>query len=194
MIRRAFTIVEVMAALALLVLLMGAIMSFTWNVSDRRTRVVEAAASTRGVLDLLDRMEADLTTAMAAHPGTGAGISGDNSSVRVVFRSVWLTGPGSPEQPGDLQGAAYRFVEESGRIEGERFQGTAQGVVGELCAGIASMSIRYFDGREWRESYDSVAQRCMPLALEIEIGLTGADGASWRRIVRVPDARAGDGA
>lgn len=193
--RAGFTIVETLTALALLVLLMGAILSFMLTIRDRRSTVVGLAGSTRDVLAMLDQLESDLTTAVAADARGGAGIVGDTTSIRVVFRSVWLRGVQEATKPRDLQGATYAFEPSSGRVHGERWGGApdAPGAMdATLCSGVGRLEARYFDGQNWGSTFDSLARGGLPAAVEIKVWGAGRaqEGASadWMRIIRVPDA------
>jgi hypothetical protein len=193
--RAAFTIVETLTALALLVLLMGSILTFMLTVRERRSRVVGLAGSTRDVLAMLDQLESDLTTAVASDAREGAGVVGDESSIRVIFRSVWLRGAQDAAKPRDLQGATYAFDPSNGRVHGERWGGShdAPGAMDAvLCAGVGRLEARYFDGRAWAPTFDSVARGGLPAAIEVRVWGAGReqDGAAadWMRIIRIPDA------
>ena len=208
-VRRAFTIVETLTALALLVLLIGTIFYFMTTIAERRDRVVGLASSTRDVVAMLDQLEADLLTAVTADPSEGTGISGDGASIRVVFRAVWLRGALGADAPRDVQGASYTFDQASESVLGERWAPGVEagrnagagtdGLSVALCRGVGKLGIRYFDGSTWAASFDSVARGGLPAAVEIKVWSAGsADEGSepaWMRTIRVPDggvsARAG---
>jgi len=63
-----------------------------------------------------------------------------------------------------------------------------------LCRGVRSLNVRYFDGADWQDAWDSGAQdNALPLAVEVTLELIGEDGAragpggSWVcRVFQVP--------
>jgi len=197
--RRGFTIVETLTALALLVLLIGTIFVFMGTITERRDRVVGLAGATRDALAMMDQLEADLHAAVASDPVEGAGIVGDSTSVRVVFRSVWLRGSLPSETPRDALGASYTFDEPAAVVEGERW---AVGASEQhrlrvtLCRGVGALTLRYFDGRAWTESFDSAARGGLPAAVEVRIWNAGRSpetfGPEWSRIIHVPDGGVGE--
>lgn len=188
--RAGFTVIEVIVACALLLLLMSAVMSLMWSARDQRTRVGAISVSTRDVLATLDQIEADLTTAIAADPREGAGISGDDRSIRILFRSVWLRGSLSERAPRDLQGASYVFDEGASRIEGERWSASGDRSRATLCERVSDVRIRYTEGSGWLESFDAVERGRMPTAVEISV--TTSRGELWRRTIRIPDSEGGN--
>lgn len=187
--RRGFTVIEVIVACALLLLLMSAVMSMMWNARDQRTRVSAMSASTRDVLAMLDQIETDLTTAIAADPREGAGISGDDRSIRVLFRGVWLRGSVADRAPRDLQGASYSFDADASRIEGERWSASGDRSRATLCERVADVRFRYAEGQSWSDAFDAAERGRMPLAVEISV--TTSRGELWRRTVRIPDSAGG---
>ena len=48
-----------------------------------------------------------------------------------------------------------------------------------LCRNVRSLNIRYFDGTDWLDSWDSGAQdNALPLAIEVQVRIGGSTGAS----------------
>ncbi len=179
-----------MVAVALLLLLLGAVMSLMWSAQDQRSRVSALAGSTRDVLALFDQIEADLTTAIAADPREGSGIRGDDRSIRILFRSVWLRGSLGDLTPRDLQGASYVFVSGSHRVEGERWAVSGEHSKATLCDRLTDVRFRYSDGLNWSDEFDAMDRSRMPMAVEIRVTTLG--GQTWQRIVRIPDSAEGD--
>ncbi|HRQ72318.1 MAG TPA: prepilin-type N-terminal cleavage/methylation domain-containing protein, partial [Phycisphaerales bacterium] len=66
MTRRAFTLMETLVAIVLLLALSGAVMSFFWNSLERRDTLLALSGEVRAGTLLLERLEADFLTAMAA--------------------------------------------------------------------------------------------------------------------------------
>lgn len=88
--RAAFTLIEVIISLAMLVLLSGVLMGFLWNLAKDRRAVVNILQVQRTADVLFDRLASDLTSAVATS-GSGAGINGRATSLTIVSRGVFVT-------------------------------------------------------------------------------------------------------
>ena len=215
--RGGFTLMEVLLALALAAGLAGAVMSFAWNLLDRRAALVEHARRTRGGAAVLDRIERDLIGAMVSARDGTAGVEGTATSVRVLSRGVWLSGD-REGAPSDLQGSEIRLDAGAGRIVGRRWAGPDAGGDEEVVAGgVRRVRLRYLRGREWVETFDSAREGTLPAAVEVAVwfgepevepaqpgeGEAEARAATMRerppepdrvRVIAVPDAAgAGEG-
>ncbi|MGD9688980.1 MAG: prepilin-type N-terminal cleavage/methylation domain-containing protein [Phycisphaerales bacterium] len=142
---RAFTLMEVMLALALITLLMLGMITLLWGVSDSRERIMREARRAQALGGVIERLESDLLACIAGDSALGAGVKGDATSLTVLSRGVWLSGPdaarrATPEeieagagaqQPTDLIGARYELI-------GGGAAAVAPGGAGEGEAGTAS--------------------------------------------------------
>lgn len=189
---RAFTMVEMLVAVAMLTLIFGAILSFIWNTREQRLRVAEAITDSDVAMAVLDRIESDLMTVVAAAPGAGAGVMGDDRSLKLLFRSVWLAGGTGPEAVRDLQGATYTYDEERMVVHAARWaSGMSEPIESDLCSGVVRARFRYHDGLLWQDSFDSVESDRLPRMVEVSLWLarSPAEGdPAWRRLIAVPDA------
>lgn len=171
--RRAFTLMETLVAIVLLLALSGAVMSFFWNSLSRRDTLLALSGEVRAGTLLLERLEADFLTAVAADGKGGAGITGDRASVRVVSRGVrpTLNGGTAAGALGDEQGLAVRFDEGTGRVSLRRWSGDDPGEESDevVAEGVSALRLRYFDGRSWRDSFDSKAAGDLPVAVEVAL-------------------------
>lgn len=171
--RGAFTLMETLVAIVLLLALSGAVMSFFWNALERRDTLLALSGEVRAGTLLLERLEADFLTAVAADGKGGAGIAGDRASVRVASRGVrpTLNGGSAAGALGDEQGLAVRFDEASGRVSLRRWSGDDPGGGADevVAEGVSALRLRYFDGRSWRDSFDSKAAGDLPVAVEIAL-------------------------
>ncbi|MCL4742450.1 MAG: prepilin-type N-terminal cleavage/methylation domain-containing protein [Phycisphaerales bacterium] len=171
--RRAFTLMETLVAIVLLLALSGAVMSFFWNALERRDTLLALSGEVRSGTLLLERLEADFLTAIAADGQGEAGIEGDRASVRVVSRGVrpTLRGGTASGTLGDEQGLAVRFDEASGRVSLRRWSGDDPGGGADevVAEGVSALRLRYFDGRSWRDSFDSKAAGDLPVAVEVAL-------------------------
>lgn len=193
--RPAFTLIEVLVAIALLALLSGAISAFFWNLLDRETRVLGLAGRSRAASVLFDRLERDLFTAVASAPD-GPGIVGDETGLIIAHRAV-LAGE-HPEY--DLQRTEIRFDPKAHTLTVTRVDamGTAADDADEeradagdvflgmdgsdrsddrgvLADNIRYIRLRYHDGREWRSSFTS--DRGLPAAVEVAVWYGRASSA-----------------
>ncbi len=171
--QRAFTLMETLVAIVLLLALSGAVMSFFWNSLERRDTLLALSGEVRAGTLLLERLEADFLTAVAADGKGGAGIAGDRASVRVVSRGVrpTLNGGSAAGALGDEQGLAVRFDESSGRVSLRRWSGDdpGEGSNEVVAEGVSALRLRYFDGRSWRDSFDSKSAGDLPVAVEVAL-------------------------
>lgn len=171
--RRAFTIAEVLIALALIAAVGAAAMTLLWGVADHRERIGSTAMASRGCGDLLERIESDLLGAVAGDARVGAGVRGDATSLTILCRGV--TGLASISAvSGDLVGASYTLAGD--RVEMRRWVvGGAAGGASEpsvpLAEGVGALRLRYFDGSTWLDSFDSAQVGKLPVAIEASIWL-----------------------
>ena len=91
-----FTLLEMLVAIALLGLLLGAVYSFTWNLFSREIRALDEAAKSQAATLLFDRCEADLMSAVAA-AGGGPGLTGDSGGISITHRAVLPGSLGAPD-------------------------------------------------------------------------------------------------
>lgn len=207
--RRGFTLIEVILALALLALLLGAVLSLQWALLERRGKLVAGAEQAAGLAMLFQRLEAGLLASTAGDGsggGGGAGVKGGPRSIRVLSRAVWLAGPSERER-GDASGAGGRGGEEgsgagrsaartlsdlvgmevvlvgeagAGRVELTRWMIDAGGETSRattvLAEGVRDLRLRYFDGRAWKETFDSVEAGGLPAAVEVSVWMGGSGG------------------
>jgi hypothetical protein len=106
---------EVLIAIALLVLLGGAMFGFLGNLAERRAELADLGRQAQATEALISGLEHDLLTAIAGDAGAGAGIIGRRNQLRVLSRSVVLDL--SNPSLGDLQQTTYRFRPQDGAVE-----------------------------------------------------------------------------
>ena len=83
-----FTLVEVLAAVSLLVLLAAAVMSFLGVLRERQKTVGDAYERQRGLALIMERMDAEITTCFADDGEGNAGINGTESSLKLGSRGA----------------------------------------------------------------------------------------------------------
>lgn len=183
--RRAFTLLEVILAISLGLMLAAAMGSFAWNLLDRRATLLGVGRDVHAASALLDRIEGDLLGAIAGDAKAGAGIQGTSTHLRILTRGVWLeVAPGAGSAAaGDLQRSEYRFDPATARLTAARAPaGAAPGRDGRgepevVSERVERLRLRYFDGREWLDSFDSLARGELPVAVEVAIWMA-APGAA----------------
>jgi len=173
--RPGFTLMEVLLALALTMLLVGAVFSFMENLGQRRDELARVGARARDLATLIDRIEADLTTAVVGDARGGAGIVGKGSEISVLTRRVVAK---SGRSDGDLSRASYVFDAAGGVIRAGMVAAGTDIPPSDIAAeGIRLLRFRYFDGRAWRAEFDSQKENTLPAAVEIAIWSGGAPSA-----------------
>jgi hypothetical protein len=131
----------------------------------------------RAALTLIDRAELDLTSCVVGDRVYGAGVEGDNDSLRILTRGVaaHLAGLGAddPAVFGDLQEVEYRFDESAGLIQARRVTAGDRGAgdvdFAPLGGAVYKVRFRYHDASGWRDSFDSLAHDGLPAAVEIAV-------------------------
>jgi len=175
--RRAFSLLEVLIAIGLVIALFGAMFAFVFDTLSARSRALEHAGRQSAATTLIERAELDLMSCVAGGRANGAGVDGDNTSLRILTRGVAAhlagRGPGDPAVFGDLQQVEYRFVEETGRIEARRRPAGDRGLdaseFAPLGGPVYKVRFRYHDSTIWRDSFDSLLREALPVAVEIAV-------------------------
>mgnify|MGYP002783738535 CR=1 FL=1 len=196
--RRAFTLLEVLVALGLMAMLAGSLWAFMDNLGRTRRVSMAEAREQRSLTLLMDRLEDDLTGAIAGDSSMGAGILGTSTSLSLISRGVGipLSAEGGVESTkamlSDLRTTRYRFDRGSGTIRASRAHGAGGGGGGEEPAaeGVALVRFRYFDGREWRTEFDSLKAGTLPVAMEVSIWQTRG-GPVWGEDQVMPESEGG---
>lgn len=194
--RPAFTLLEVLLAIALIAMLTAALFGFLSQLHDRRARMEQMASDLRAGGTLIERIEQDLLGAVASARGVESGIAGTATSLRIATRGVWIDlSPGPAEESGepatvlarmadgDLQQSEYTFDAASATIRGQRravdsgaapAEGGGSGVGGggeaeRISSRVRRVRFRYHDGRAWVDSFQSAATGGLPAAVEVAL-------------------------
>lgn len=182
--RRGFTLLEVVLALSLAVLLLGASMTFLWELADRRSTLARGSRDLHVAAVLVERLEADLASGLVGDDGIGGGIEGSETKLKLLSRGVWLA-PGSAGAStaggageGDLQASEYQFDPSAGSVSARRYvvkpgaAGGSAGAMETVSDRVERLRFRYYDGRTWRTSFDSRAAGTLPVAIEVAVWFT----------------------
>lgn len=176
----AFTLIEVMLAIAIMIALSGSMFGFLWNTLERRDRLQGIAQDSQAATAVLERIETDVFGAITGDAKGAAGVSGQKTRLKVLTRGVNL-----PRQEGvdakalgDLQGAEYMFDEGSGELRARRWGG--QDGAGASSFEVVSdrverVQFRFFNGRRWTYRFDSSQSNNLPVAIEVAIWFKTAE-------------------
>ena len=178
MTRRAFSLLEVLLALTLILALSASVYAFLFELLDRRTRIIEETDSTGGIAAVFDRVQTDLAFAVASgvagDGGAIAGVRGDAEELSILSRAVLgPKGPDDTDHPGDLRRAVVRFDADSRRLLGRsgRAGSAENGDEFVLAEGVRAARFRFHNGSSWRESFDSRSAGGLPVLVELSIWL-----------------------
>jgi prepilin-type N-terminal cleavage/methylation domain-containing protein len=190
--KRGFTLLEVVLALALTVLLLGASMTFLWELADRRSTLARGSRDLHAATVFIERLEADLASGLAGDEGIGGGIVGTETKLKLLTRGVWLApGTNGSAVPaaggageGDLQATEYEFDPTAGKLSARRYvvkpgaAGGSGGAMELLSDRVERVRFRYYDGQAWQTSFDSIQKGTLPVAIEVAVWFTALKNAT----------------
>lgn len=174
----AFTLLEVLLALSLLLAITSTLFGFMLGLMDRRDRLVQASSEGQAGSALIERLENDIMAAISGDSEVGAGIKGSATELTILSRSVNVPGDSSELDLalGDLQASRYTFTERSSEVSIARWgvsptssAGAGSGADEVVSNRVRKLRFRYHDGETWLSSYDSLSQQGLPVAVEIGI-------------------------
>lgn len=173
---RAFTLIEVIIAIALTLALLGAMFGFLFNLLGTRAAVLEASMRQRAADALFDHIQRDLGHCLVGDDVLGPGVEGDAAGVRILSRQVAITTGAAADVAAtfaDAQRTEYRFDESARRLEARRTDPADSDTAGTafepLGTEIFRVRFRYYDGMDWTETFDSLAADRLPVAIEVSI-------------------------
>jgi hypothetical protein len=199
----AFSLIEVLLAIGLMLALMGALYGFFLNVLNTRARALDMTHRDRAATVLLERIEADLFSAMAGVAPDQPGIEGNATSLRILTCTVPVEAAGEPGEPArsvlaDLAFAEYRFQADRQVVELLRSSPMPAGQPGDEAArgGVPQpletrfeqVRFRFYDGQAWREAFNSIEAGQLPVAVEVALWFTERGPAERSEEWRLPEA------
>jgi prepilin-type N-terminal cleavage/methylation domain-containing protein len=166
--RRGFTLIEVLVALGITVVLVGALGLFVNQISSSRTRIRDRSTREAAATTILDAIDDALGTCIARQGDGTSGIVGNELSIEIAFdtSTVQRALGGSPQavlNPGDR--IAIDFSPGIGRFALARDGGSKN----ELDPIFFATRLRYHDGRSWRTRWDALEMGGLPRAVECSI-------------------------
>lgn len=175
---RAFTLVEVVVALTLLVLLAGGTSAFLRDLQRSRRVLLDLHGDLQAGSAVIELLERDLATCIAGNASAGPGISGREHSITVLSRGITPSLTDADDAMRDLQSSVVAWDERTGQVAVTRFTPGASGSATEVVsARVERLRLRYHDGVEWRDSFDSTRSKRLPVAVEVAVWFAPAGGA-----------------
>ncbi len=163
-----FTLVEVLAAIALLVLLAAAVMSFLGVLRDRQRTVGDAYERQRSLSLLMERLDAEVMTCFADSGEGESGIAGSDAKLTLGSRGVGLSG--NRAETLGLSSTQFSTYELSGsELKVSRLEQAGAQPMVLVVRGVGKVRFRYHDGKEWKTSFDSMNAKVLPLAIEVSV-------------------------
>lgn len=170
--RRGFTLFEVIVSLGLVSLLVVAMGAFLSDALRIRARVADRVSRGLVAEAAMGEIERALETCLVADPQQGAGVRGDATSIEVLRAglSTWRLGTAEPRRAFEpIERCRVFFDQLSGRVAIGRDERAPTPVPGSL----HRLRLRYFDGRMWRDQFDSARAGRLPVAVEVSIWFDG---------------------
>jgi type II secretion system protein J len=187
-----FTLVELVIAVAITALLMGAIMGILVNVLSSAERSEEMNSTQKIGHAIVNIVQRDLESTLL--PEGAKSPSNQKEYFRVIdggdqdtmdFITVVPSRPDEENKRGPISEVGYRVVSNQTYEEQDLFiifrredmwtddeQPMAGGKFTEIFDRLLKFNVTCYDGTEWRDSWDWVAMgRIMPMAVKIEIQL-----------------------
>ena len=166
--RRGFTLLEVLVVLALVGMLAGSVVGFLWELWGRRDALMRASADAQAGSAVVERMESDMLSGLAGDQSAGAGVAGTATTLKMLTRGVDVPVNGKGSTSGDLQASEYQI--NGGVLKARRWNiGGTTPEFETVCDHVEAARIRYFDGKEWQASYDSLKAGGLPVAVEVAL-------------------------
>lgn len=165
--RRAFTLLEVMLALGILMALLAVMAQFTWSLGQGQRRALDRLDRQAAIDAIIDRLAMALDTG-AASVGGEAGFRGDETSLHMFV---------AQDRPGRSPAIALgsrRVID----ITFDEQHRTVQ-IGGGAPLPIGDLRLRFHDGQQWQNSFDSLEAGGLPTAVLLEAWIhDGSEDAS----------------
>ena len=167
---RAFTLVEVMLSMVIMLVLAG---SIGWAVREMRekTFVLRRASDDLTVgTSVFELIDASMTSSVALDPTSGsAGIRGTGESIEIVSRGVLADLEGDTGALSGLTRLRVEFEPDALELRIGRSDASTAATLQPISQRIEQMRFRYHDGQQWTDSFDSRSAGTLPVAIEVSV-------------------------
>jgi type II secretory pathway pseudopilin PulG len=167
----AFTLLEVLLAIALILIIVTAAGTLLVSVAEARESLERYTLQQTATDGLLSQLESDLLCAVAGDGAGGPGVVGTAQGIKLLTRGRWL----GAETPGasDLCRVEAAFagngVTLSRRAAAlETLAPDGDGVTGAVL-GVRRVEFWYHDGKAWKREFNSVKDGGLPRAVEVRL-------------------------
>jgi len=206
--RKAFTLLEIHVAVTMTALLAGSLYATLHMAFRARRSAAEAVGSSRRAELAADFVCAELRSAVVPNgilAGTffgedATGVLGSESDTVSFYRTADASDQEASQgeimmvelacEPSS-QGAGMELVR---RVRRNLLAPTFYDLPGEvLCRGVLAFNLRYFDGVEWMDSWDSsVEENTLPLAVEVDLVLADEEKAGPESVPSIQSGEPGE--
>ena len=170
-IRRGFTLIEVLLAVALILALVTSLGVFVSQVSGSRQEIRARSERESTVTTMFDAVDDAVSTCIARMSDGASGISGDATTLAIGFDSTTIQRALEDDPERVLVPGGHldiRFEPQSGRLSLTRDDDRMR----TMPSSFFALRYRYHDGRSWRTEWDSVGMNGLPHAIECSVWFT----------------------
>lgn len=160
---RGFSLLEALVGVAIATAFLGAIAVFTTNLGDSRARLARSSREIECAETVFSAIERACASAVVSGGPQGAGIVGNEASVRIVRSAIGLGRDGQPIFS-ELGATAVSFDSGSRRISLQN--GGSADMIG---APVREMRVRYLAVDGWQDAFDTSEGVGFPVGIEVSI-------------------------
>ena len=168
--RRGFSLLEALVGVAIATAFLGAIAIFTTNLGDSRARLSRSSREIECADAVFAAIERACATAVVEGGAQGAGIVGNETSLRIVRSGVGLGADGQPIFS-ELAATAVSFDFGTKRISLRR-----DGNLDMLGAPVREMRVRYLAKDGWQDAFDTSEGVGFPVGIEVSLWFERGSG------------------
>ncbi len=192
---RAMTLLEVLLAISLATMLLGAIGRFAWDIAGARARLADEAARASCAEAVFTALERAMQTAVVEDDAQASGILGSESSLRVRSNAL------QPSIPREVTTRSSGYSVTHVQFTGGRLALDLGRGLSDLDAPVRAFRLRYLLRDGWKNAFDSRVDGGFPVAIEASIwfaregaieGQANSVAADRTRLFRTLDAPALD--
>lgn len=197
---RGFTLLEMLAATAIMAVLAGSLYASLYIAFKARRSALSSVETVRTAAGSMDLIRADLQSAMIPNGILAGGFVGQSkaaSGSAADTLSFYASAMDIEPRPGVGDVKKIEYSCEPGadsneavlvrRITTNLLAPTVPQPAQEIvCRGVRTFTLRYFDGANWQDNWDSGAQgNILPAAVEVTMEFQGGSGRAACQVSRI---------